>query len=198
MLAAACDADRASSPPGFGACTAGVSNKSFSHLWIVFWCHAIADSPHRDTVHPPRLGGNRRVGAFASRSPFRPNPIGLSLVELRRVDGLALELGGGDFLDGTPVLDVEPYLPWADTAPAATAGWAEGTPSRLEVDFSEEALAALAGHPRGEQLRELAGECLSLDPRPAYDAEAVSTHAMRLADIELRFTAGPIVYASNR
>lgn len=135
--------------------------ETFSHIWVIFLFHTV-DHP-KVLIRPPRLGGSRKVGVLASRSPHRPNPIGLSAVRLLRIDGLRLELGGCDFLDGTPVLDIKPYLPYADAIPDAQAGWAGGEIPRLNVQFTEEA---------GRQadalgLRSLIEEVFSLDPRPS-------------------------------
>lgn len=111
----------------------------FSHVWIVFLFHDINRDGWRPTVRPPRLGGNKRVGVFATRSGYRPNPIGLSAVALEKITQesgkLRLHLTGGDFLDGTPVLDVKPYVPYADRLPAATGGFAAAPPQRAWMWF---------------------------------------------------------------
>jgi tRNA-Thr(GGU) m(6)t(6)A37 methyltransferase TsaA len=165
--------------------------EEFTHLWVVFWCHGIAGASQRDTVRPPRLGGNQRVGTLASRSPYRPNPIGLSLVRLLGVEGMTLELAGGDFLDDTPVLDLKPYLAWADSDPRADSSWANSPPEALPVEFADGANATLAEHDGGERLKRLAIQCLRYDPRPAYDADRERSHAMRVGDLEFHFVASP-------
>ncbi len=141
-------------------------------------------------MRPPRLGGNRRVGVFASRSPFRPNPIGLSLVGLKGMhhdaSGLWLEIDGTDLLDGTPVLDIKPYLPWADSVDDAEAAWAGEPPARLAVRFSVDAARALVGA-EGERLRRQLTEVLALDPRPAYHASASRRYGMRFGEYEVKW-----------
>jgi tRNA-Thr(GGU) m(6)t(6)A37 methyltransferase TsaA len=144
--------------------------EGFSHLWLVFGFHETVGQGWKPTVRPPRLGGNQRVGVFASRSTFRPNGLGLSLVKLEGVDpsaadGPVLLLGGLDLLDGTPVYDVKPYLPYAEALPEAVAGYAGEELSRMPVEISREAEADFARlSPRA---RAVVVEALSLDPRPA-------------------------------
>lgn len=147
----------------------------FSHAWIIFVFHACIDGGWRPTVRPPRLGGQRRVGVFASRAPFRPNPIGISAVRiegLERSNGrLYLHLIGADLLDSTPVLDVKPYVPYADAIPDADGGFADEAPGTpISVTFSEHAEQAIALYdPLGErQLRRLIEQLLVQDPRPGY------------------------------
>ena len=141
----------------------------FSHLWIVFAFHETAEEGWHPTVRPPRLGGNRRVGVFASRSAYRPNPIGLSLVKLEGVDlsdgRPRLLLGGLDLIDGTPVFDVKPYLPYAEAPPGASGGFANGEPERLPVEIEPAAEPDFSRLP--PRARALIREALSLDPRPA-------------------------------
>jgi tRNA (adenine37-N6)-methyltransferase len=162
----------------------------FSHLWLTFVFHR---SPERWTplVRPPRLGGNARVGVFASRSTHRPNRLGLSLVELLAVDthrGVRLELAGADLVDGTPVVDIKPYLPWAEARPDARADFAPTPPPRLAVTFSPQALAALAEGPDGDDLRRLIEQVLAQDPRPAYRRDnGTRTYGVRLRDRDVRF-----------
>lgn len=167
----------------------------FSHIWVVFVFHATAAQGWHPTVRPPRLGGNTRVGVFASRSTFRPNPLGMSVVELdgfgREDDKLLLHIKGADILDGTPVLDIKPYVPYADSIPNARGGFADSAPeTRLAVQFTAEAEAQLAAralaHP---ELRELIAQVLGADPRPAYrdDEAAERIYGMRLFDFDLRW-----------
>jgi hypothetical protein len=148
-------------------------------------------------VRPPRLGGNTRMGVFATRSPYRPNPIGLSLVELRGIERrggtLCLDLGPVDLLDGTPVLDIKPHLPYADCPQDARAGFAEEVPApRLEVRWSTEAERQLAAHAdRHPQLRRLIEQVLALDPRPAYARDdAARRYGLCLCGLDLRWTLG--------
>lgn len=145
--------------------------EAFSHLWITFVFHETARADWKATVRPPRLGGNERIGVFASRSNFRPNPIGLSVVELVRVEGTALHLAGGDFLDGTPVLDIKPYLPYGDSIPDAKGAFASAPPTPInDVKFTpkvDEQLVILKSEDR-PLLRQLIAEMLAFNPRPAY------------------------------
>lgn len=168
----------------------------FSHLWVIFRFHAIREAEVGHTVRPPRLGGNRRVGVFASRSPFRPNPVGLSLVEIVQVDAARnrVVVRGTDMLDGTPVLDLKPYVPYADTpvAPVRT-GWLEDAAPlpALRVDFTPEAAAAVraleADVPR---LAAVIRQVLALDPRPAFRADRPDDrehYGARLFDFDVRW-----------
>ncbi|MGE5086006.1 MAG: tRNA (N6-threonylcarbamoyladenosine(37)-N6)-methyltransferase TrmO, partial [Bacillota bacterium] len=155
--------------------TALRSLEEFSHLWIVFVFHEHGGKNWKPSVRPPRLGGNRKVGVLASRSPHRPNPIGLSAVRLEKVDldapgGPEIHVGGVDLLDGTPVLDIKPYIPYADSIPEANAGWASEGIERIPVKFTDEAEAEIKKRdPSGEKnLRSLIVEVLELDPRPAF------------------------------
>ena len=155
--------------------TALRSLEEFSHLWIVFVFHEHGGRNWKPSIRPPRLGGNRKVGVLASRSPHRPNPIGLSAVILERVDfdaegGPEIHVAGVDLLDETPVLDIKPYIPYADSIPEANAGWASEEIPRYPVKFTHEVEALiLKADPKGEQgLRRLIIEVLELDPRPAY------------------------------
>lgn len=146
----------------------------FSHLWLLFVFHQHLDQGWSPTVRPPRLGGNRRVGVFASRSPFRPNPIGLSAVTLldihNKPGALTLEVQGADLIDATPIIDIKPYIPYADSLPNAQGGFAGSEPqSCLEVIFSATARGKLCDFSeQTPELEALIRETLSLDPRPAY------------------------------
>ncbi|MFN2309809.1 MAG: tRNA (N6-threonylcarbamoyladenosine(37)-N6)-methyltransferase TrmO [Gammaproteobacteria bacterium] len=167
----------------------------FSHVWLVFVFHATAAQGWQARVRPPRLGGNARVGVFASRSMFRPNPIGLSVVELagygREAGRLVLHLKGVDLIDGTPVLDIKPYVPYADSRPDARGGYAAAAPAAtLTVLFTPEAEADVMARSHAyPQLRELIVQLLGADPRPAYHAEDHDrrTYGMRLWDFDLRW-----------
>jgi tRNA-Thr(GGU) m(6)t(6)A37 methyltransferase TsaA len=144
--------------------------EGFSHLWLIFGFHETVAQGWKPTVRPPRLGGNERVGVFASRSTFRPNGLGLSLVRLEGVDRTAkdapvLLLGGLDLLDGTPVYDVKPYLPYAEAVPEAAVGFAREAIARSVVEVADSARDAFDRLPGRAQVVIL--EVLSLDPRPA-------------------------------
>ena len=184
--------------------------EGFSHLWLLFVFHDAIAEGWRPTVRPPRLGGRRKVGVFASRSPHRPNPIGLSAVEFRGLDreggGLALRLGGVDLLDGTPVLDVKPYVPYADCLPQASSGFVPPSHDRKrEVIFSPQALTqaqalsqARWADPEGERrLVDLITQVLRQDPRPGYLDRYPDRQdfALRLYDLEVKWreTGGQIL-----
>ena len=162
--------------------------EGFSHLWLLFDFSLAHKTEWSATVRPPRLGGNTRVGVFASRSPFRPNPIGLSCVKLlgvehREKDGDVLVVAGADLLDGTPILDVKPYLPFADCQPNATAGYAaEGENHRLLVHFSDQLLALVP-----EEKRQGLQECLADDPRPSYQDEPDRIYGMAFGNFDVMF-----------
>jgi tRNA (adenine37-N6)-methyltransferase len=148
--------------------------EQFSHLWLLFHFHRIDSKKRRLTVRPPRLGGNKNLGVFATRSPFRPNNIGLSVVELLDIiikkNQVTLKLGGLDIVDGTPIIDIKPYLPYCDSYPNANAGYAQTIPEQqLEVSFSSKAKLFLESQQQDyPQLTELIEQVISQDPRPAY------------------------------
>lgn len=172
--------------------------ETFSHVWLVFVFHAALDHKWKATVRPPRLGGNQRVGVFASRSGFRPNAIGQSVVPLLGIENkhktIQLRLGGVDVLDGTPVLDIKPYLPYADSRPEATAGYAPASPEPgLTVRFSTRAAMQCdtLDPMRYPALKSLISELLRQDPRPAYkEADGQQVFGMRLWDLNVRFSVG--------
>lgn len=171
--------------------------EAFSHVWIVFLFHESREAGWRPTVRPPRLGGDRRVGVFASRSPYRPNPIGMSAVALEGVEhggGITrLRLKGVDLLDGTPVLDIKPYVPYADAVTGARGGYAPAAPEAvLEVVFTDEALARVREEERGgaRDLEALIVRLLGTDPRPAYygsGGQPRDVFGMRLLAFDLRW-----------
>lgn len=163
--------------------------EGFSHLWLLFDFSLTRKEGWSPTVRPPRLGGNTRVGVFASRSPFRPNHIGLSSVRLLGVEytekeGCVLVIAGADLLDGTPIFDIKPYLPFADCHPEATGGYAaQGEKYGLQVDFPDELLEKIPTEKRAGLI-----ECLADDPRPAYKDEPSRVYGMAFADFEIKFT----------
>lgn len=163
--------------------------EQFSHLWLIFDFSKAHKESWSATVRPPRLGGNERVGVFASRSPFRPNPIGLSCVKLERIEqradvGAVLIVSGADLLDNTPIFDVKPYLPYADCRLGAVGGYAdEKKDYRLQVEFPTHLLEKI---PKEKQDGLL--ECLADDPRPSYQDDPTREYGMRFADFEIKFT----------
>jgi tRNA-Thr(GGU) m(6)t(6)A37 methyltransferase TsaA len=147
--------------------------EAFSHLWLLFVFHQTMEGGWRPTVRPPRLGGNARMGVFATRSTFRPNPIGMSLVELKGIriekQQVILQLGSLDLVDGTPVVDIKPYLPFAEALPHAQAGFAQAAPAAdMPVRFSALAQQQLHQQSRYPNLARFISEVLAQDPRPAY------------------------------
>jgi len=169
--------------------------EEFSHLWLTFVFHACLEQGWKSRVRPPRLGGNVSKGVFATRSPFRPNHLGLSVVELVRVeitDGrVRLHVLGSDLLDGTPVVDIKPYIPYVDSVEQAAGGFAGEAPDRrLRVRFSPPAEQVLTLHPDGERLAALLAELIALDPRPAYQRDNEDTRrtwGMRFAGLDVRW-----------
>ena len=145
----------------------------FSHIWLIFTFHATAERGWHPTVRPPRLGGNKRVGVFASRATHRPNPLGLSVVKLLRVElegGVRRRVGGGDLLDGTPILDIKPYIPFVDALPHAEGGFASTPPIRLTVHLAP-ALIENLPPPVPDTLRTQLMDILAYDTRPAYQVD---------------------------
>ena len=161
--------------------------EGFSHLWLIWQFSAAVRDTWSPTVRPPRLGGNERVGVFATRSPFRPNAIGLSCVKLegvRHEDGLGdvLIVSGADLMDGTPIYDVKPYLPYADAHPEALGGFAPSPKETIAVDCPPELLAKL---PEGR--REALLGVLAQDPRPQYQHDPERVYGMSFGGWDVRF-----------
>ena len=161
----------------------------FSHIWLIWQFSRAVREGWSPTVRPPRLGGNERLGVFATRSPFRPNAIGLSCVRLLGIErsekeGSVLLVAGADLLDGTPILDVKPYLPYADCHAEATGGFAaSGDDHRLIVDFPPALLEKVP-----PQEREGLLGVLSCDPRPPYQKDPGRIYGMAFGSVEVRFT----------
>lgn len=168
---------------------------AFSHLWVLFIFHQTMNGGWRPTVRPPRLGGNARMGVFATRSTFRPNPVGMSLVELKGIrcekDQVILQLGSLDLVDGTPVVDIKPYLPFAEALPEAQASYAQHAPSAdMPVSFSADVAARLPVlEKRYPHLSSFICDVLAQDPRPAYrkGEELGKTYAVWLLDFNVRW-----------
>lgn len=167
----------------------------FSHIWVLFVFHQCHGRRWHPTVRPPRLGGNQRVGVFASRSGFRPNTIGQSAVRLLEIvsgsNGLTLKVAGADLLDETPVLDIKPYLTYADSISRAVSGYAPHPPAREHtVRFSDRAEQTCAALDPGQypHARRLITGILAQDPRPAYQNETHSRiYGLSLWDLNIRF-----------
>lgn len=161
--------------------------EDFSHLWLIWEFSKARRDDWSPTVRPPRLGGNKRVGVFATRSPFRPNSIGLSSVKLLGVEktenGTALRVSGADLMNGTPIYDIKPYLPYTDCHPDAVGGFAdEKLKDALEVDFSEELLSKIP-----EEKQSALIELLSEDPRPHYITDDKRIYGFEFAEFEIKF-----------
>ena len=162
--------------------------EDFSHIWLIWeFSEAVRDS-WSPTVRPPRLGGNVRKGVFATRSPFRPNPIGLSSVKLEKIEidpklGPVLHVSGADLMDGTPIYDIKPYIAYTDSHPEAVSGFASQPADHLlEVDFPEELLQKV---PKAQ--RESLIAVLAHDPRPQYQDDPERVYGMAFGDLEIKF-----------
>jgi len=163
--------------------------EAYSHLWLIWQFSQAVRSGFSPTVRPPRLGGNRRMGVFATRSPFRPNPIGLSSVALEKIElqspnGPLVYVLGADLMDNTPIYDIKPYLPFTDSHPNARAGFAEKTQAHaLSVVFPEELLLKVP-----ETKRCALTEILRQDPRPSYQTDPHRVYGFCFAGLEIKFT----------
>jgi len=170
--------------------------EAFSHIWLIYMFHGVEPGKWKPTVRPPRLGGNQRTGVFATRSNFCPNPIGLSVVKLEKIissgPDACLELGGVDLLDGTPVLDIKPYLPYADSIADAAGGFAPAAPEPcLAVEFTPEARKISERLEAGPypDIMNLIQQMLRLDPRPAYSGDTVPdrTYGIRIFNVDVKW-----------
>ena len=167
----------------------------FSHIWLLFIFHGTQAQGWKPLVRPPRLGGNKKLGVFATRSTFRPNPIGMSVVKLDRIEQQAsqviLHISGLDLLDGTPIVDIKPYVPYADIIENADGGYAQEQPnSDIKVIFSNAALLTLAEKNQDyPTLQSLIEQVLSQDPRPAYKQKKVDdkTYGMTLYAFNIKW-----------
>jgi len=167
--------------------------EQFSHLWLLFLFDQNLEAGWRPTVRPPRLGGNERIGVFASRATFRPNGIGMSAVELKGIrqkgSDIIIELGGVDLVDGTPIIDIKPYVPYSDSLPQALGGFAADEPETLPVVFTDTALEQLKMDDNAYQ-QTVISEVLAQDPRPAYKKNKIDTkeYAVHLFNFNVKFT----------
>ncbi len=162
--------------------------EGFSHLWLIWQFSESVRDEWSPTVRPPRLGGNKRVGVFATRSPFRPNPLGLSAVKLEAIEktekyGTVLVVSGADLMNGTPIYDIKPYLPLSDYIQNATSGFTEQIVKEpLDVDFSDELLAKIP-----KEKRTTLKKILANDPRPSYQDDDERIYGFSFADFEIKF-----------
>ena len=170
--------------------------ESYSHLWLIWEFHQAvregekkgAEASWKPTVRPPRLGGNTRMGVFATRSPFRPNPLGLTVVKLDAVqdtpEGKVLIVSGADMMDGTPIYDIKPYLPYVDSITEAVGGFTEQTADyHLQVDFPEELLGRIP-----KEMQDALLGVLAQDPRPAYQQDESRIYGLPFAGMDVKFT----------
>lgn len=177
------------SPP-YDSAEAIAGLEQVSHIWLLFVFHQAASGPQHTRVRPPRLGGNQRIGVFASRATHRPNPLGQSVVRLEQVEPGCLTVSGIDLLDGTPILDIKPYVPYADVVDTATNQLAPAPPALLPVDWNSDALAAAqqAAARLDEPVVALIEQCLAQDPKPAYQQPGPEReYGVRLWDLNVRF-----------
>lgn len=162
--------------------------EEYSHLWLLWGFSQNVEEGWSPTVRPPRLGGNKRVGVFATRSPFRPNPVGLSTVKLERIEirknvGPVLHVIGADLMDGTPIYDIKPYLPYVDSYPEAKGGFTDRTKEyRLQVEIDKEWMEKVP-----EEKQEALVQILAQDPRPSYQNDPERIYGMAYADMEIKF-----------
>lgn len=176
---------------GYGVQEALKGLEGFSRIWLI-WGFNLNEKPGTlngsagtpawsPTVRPPRLGGNKSVGVWASRSPFRPNPLGLSCVEIKEIGKGEITVSGADLADGTPIYDIKPYIPYADSFPDAAPGFAPAAPERLEVVLPDNLPFTL-------EQQETLKEILSLDPRPAYQADENRVYGFTYLGYDVRFS----------
>ena len=173
--------------------------EDFSHIWLLWEFSEAVRETWSPTVRPPRLGGNKRLGVFATRSPFRPNAVGLSCVKLEKVElhtdqGPILHVSGADLMDGTPIYDIKPYLPFADSHPEASGGYTDQTKEYgLQVKISEEILSMVS-----EEKRDALKAVLAHDPRPSYQNDPERIYGMEFAGYEVKFRVEDgILYVIN-
>ena len=162
--------------------------EGFSHLWLIWGFHMSQKENWAATVRPPRLGGNQRMGVFATRAPYRPNGLGLSCVKLEGVEwdtpeGPVLKVAGADLMDGTPIYDVKPYVPYADSRPEAAEGFAPAPAPALKVEFAPGTLEQVA-----EEKRPALMGVLAQDPRPRYQRDPERVYGMSFSGMEVGFT----------
>lgn len=163
--------------------------EDFSHIWLIWGFSETKKEKWSPTVRPPRLGGNRRIGVFATRSPYRPNPLGLSCVQIEKIErhphlGPVIHVLGADLMSGTPIYDIKPYLPFADCHTSAVGGFADEAPRPLLKVIIPEMLLENVPH----ELRHSMQEILSFDPRPPYQNDPDRMYGMPFAGFEIKFS----------
>lgn len=179
--------------PPYNCYEAVADLQQYSHIWLIYAFHQSIQQGFKATVRPPRLGGNQRMSLFATRSNFRPNPIGLSVVELLSVrhpqsGKIFLDVAGIDLLDQTPILDIKPYLPFSDCVTDATTQFAPSAPDILPVEFTDTALQQCNGYAKTyPTLKQLIIEVLQQDPRPAYQSDPAREYGIKLYDLNIRW-----------
>ena len=177
--------------PQYGAdCVRGLAD--FDHIWLQFVFHDAIAEGWSPLVRPPRLGGKQKKGVFATRSPHRPNHLGLSLLPLLAIEtktskGISLLCGGADLLDGTPVLDIKPYIPFVEAKPAARSGFVAGPPPLLAVNWLPESQGQCVQLALNPQQIELIEQSIAQDPRPAYQDDPQRVYVMALVGVQVRF-----------
>ncbi|MDM1302182.1 MULTISPECIES: tRNA (N6-threonylcarbamoyladenosine(37)-N6)-methyltransferase TrmO [Acinetobacter] len=176
--------------------------EAFSHLWLLWQFHDNKNQQQtkfRAQVRPPRLGGNQKIGVFATRSMYRPSPVGLSVVQLKQVKkvgkAVRVYVTGSDLLDGTPILDIKPYIQYSDAVMEAQSGYAQDEPERKQVVWTEQAAVQkqqlLQQHKISAQMLGELEQVLSLDPRPAYQEDETRLYKMHFANIDVGFMVQP-------
>ncbi|QJP10878.1 tRNA (N6-threonylcarbamoyladenosine(37)-N6)-methyltransferase TrmO [Pseudomonas multiresinivorans] len=176
--------------PPFDTGNAVEGLEQVSHVWLIFLFHQALEDKPRLKVRPPRLGGNQSMGVFATRATHRPNGLGQSVVKLEKVEPGRLWLSGIDLLDGTPVIDIKPYVPYADIVPDARNAIADAPPAPIPVHWNDEALRQANEHGLrlGQPVRELIEQCLAQDPRPAYQKPPPERrYGVRLWDLDVHW-----------
>lgn len=180
--------------PEYGFPEAVRGLEEFSHIWLIWQFSEIKEEEWSPTVRPPRLGGNQRKGVFATRSPFRPNRLGLSCVKLNSVEIVknvpVLHVTGADMMDKTPIYDIKPYVPYADSIPDARGSFAHSAPSKKVVEFSGGYRKTLEGMKPG--MAEAVEQVLAQDPRPAYQKDGERIYTMEYEDLVIKFKADEV------
>lgn len=161
-----------------------------SHIWLLFLFHQVGNRKESLQVRPPRLGGNQRLGVFATRSTHRPNGIGQSAVQLDKIEGTSLWVTGADLLDQTPIIDIKPYIPYSDSISEASNRLADSPPDRLQINWTEEALLAAQKHEKRlqDKVVNIIEECLAQNPSPAYHRPSTERiYGVQFWDLDIKW-----------